>query len=86
MSERLEKKMGYKINTLVGHLCCENCYKHYVMALAKLDNVMDVNELHKTIMFVSKKKALPSIVQGLFDNKMKKLLEEILNVTDKEIT
>ena len=66
------------------------------MALAKLDNVMDVNDLHKTIMFVSKKKALPSIVQGLFDTKMKNLfdelymeckhLEEILNVTDKEIT
>jgi hypothetical protein len=84
MSERLEKKMGYKINTLVGHLCCESCYKHYVMALAKLDNIIDVNDLHKTIMFVSKKKALPAQVQGLFDKKMNKLLEEILNVTTKE--
>tara|TARA_R110000822_G_scaffold117893_2_gene250413 strand:+ start:809 stop:1042 length:234 start_codon:yes stop_codon:yes gene_type:complete len=77
MSERLEKKMGYKINTLVGHLCCENCYKHYVMALAKLDNAMDVNELHKTIMFVSKKKRLPAIVQNLFDNKFAKIGETL---------
>ena len=84
MSERLEKTMGYKINTLVGHLCCENCYKHYVMALSKLDNVIDVNDLHKTIMFVSKKKSLPAQVQALFDNKINKLLEEILNVTDKQ--
>ena len=47
-------------------------------------NVIDVNDLHKTIMFVSKKKALPAQVQGLFDKKMNKLLEEILNVTTKE--
>ena len=80
----LEKKIGFTYNKLASYLCCENCYKHYVMALAKLDNIMDVNELHKTIMFVSKKKALPAQVQALFDKKMNKLLEEILNVTTKE--
>tara|TARA_R110000744_G_scaffold264047_1_gene378329 strand:- start:1255 stop:1488 length:234 start_codon:yes stop_codon:yes gene_type:complete len=69
----LEKRMGYKINTLVGHLCCENCYKHYVMALAKLENILDVKHLHDAVMFVSQKKQLPIAVQNLFDLKFKKL-------------
>ena len=70
---RLEKTMGYEINTLVGHLCCENCYKHYVMALARLENILDVKHLHDAVMFVSQKKQLPARVQHLFDLKFKKL-------------
>jgi len=74
---RLEKTMGYTISTLIGHLCCENCYKHYVMALSRLDDVLDVKHLHDTIMYVSQKKRLPAIVQNLFDNKFEKMRETI---------
>ena len=79
----LEKKIGYDINKLVGHLCCENCYKHYVMALSKLTETIDVKHLHDTVIFVSQKKSLPTIVQNIFDRKLEKLEEEKKNVNKK---
>ena len=73
----LEKKIGFTYNKLASYLCCENCYKHYVMALAKLDNILDVKHLHDAIISVSSKKRLPAKVQHLFDLKFAKIGETL---------
>jgi prolyl-tRNA editing enzyme YbaK/EbsC (Cys-tRNA(Pro) deacylase) len=73
----LEKKMGFTYTKLASYLCCENCYKHYVMALAPLDNILDVKQLHDAIMSISQRKRLPVKVQHLFDLKFTKIGETL---------
>ena len=48
----LEKKMGASWNTLTGHLCCEPCHKHFVMALAPIEDPLQVTEIQNTLLFV----------------------------------
>ena len=74
---RLEKKMGFTYTKLASYLCCENCYKHYVMALAPLDTILDVKHLHDAIMHRTQRKRLPAKVQHLFDKKFEKIGETL---------
>ena len=62
----LEKKMGASWNTLTGHLCCEPCHKHFVMALAPIED---------PLLFKSQRKKLPKNVNDIFARKVKTLME-----------
>jgi hypothetical protein len=72
----LEKKMGITWEKLSGHLCCEPCYKHFVMALARIKDPLEVKTIQKTLLFKSNKKKLPMLVDQIFDRKFKMLLME----------
>tara|TARA_R110002126_G_scaffold2069_6_gene12089 strand:- start:1519 stop:1788 length:270 start_codon:yes stop_codon:yes gene_type:complete len=71
----IEKKMGTTWNKLVGHLCCEPCYKHFVMALARIEDPLEVKGIQEALLFKSKKKKLPLLVDQIFDRKFKILTE-----------
>lgn len=71
----LEKKMGASWNTLTGHLCCEPCHKHFVMALAPIEDPLQVTEIQNTLLFKSQRKKLPKNVNDIFARKVKTLME-----------
>jgi len=71
----LEKKMGASWNTLTGHLCCEPCHKHFVMALAPIEDPLQVTEIQNTLLFKSQRKKLPKNVNDIFARKVKILME-----------
>ena len=71
----LEKKMGASWNTLTGHLCCEPCHKHFVMALAPIEDPLQVTEIQNTLLFKSQRKKLPKNVDDIFARKVKTLME-----------
>jgi hypothetical protein len=71
----LEKKMGTTWEKLNGHLCCEPCHKHFVMALAPIEDPLQVVEIQKTLLFKSMKKKLPKNVDDIFARKVKTLME-----------
>jgi hypothetical protein len=71
----IEVKMGTTWNKLVGHLCCEPCYKHFVMALARIEDPDEVRLIQEQLLERSKKKKLPLLVNQIFDRKVKLLTE-----------
>lgn len=71
----IEKKMGTTWNKLTGHLCCEPCYKHFVMALAHIEDPLEVKGIQEALLFKSKKKKLPLLVNQIFDRKFNMLME-----------
>ncbi len=71
----LEKKMGTTWNKLTGHLCCEPCHKHFVMALAPIEDPLQVVEIQNTLLFKSQRKKLPKNVDDIFARKVKILME-----------
>ena len=71
----LEKKMGASWNTLTGHLCCEPCHKHFVMALAPIEDPLQVTEIQNTLLSKSQRKKLPKNVNDIFARKVKILME-----------
>ena len=79
----IEKKMGTTWKKLIGHLCCEPCYKHFVMALARIEDPNEVSLIQKQLLERSKKKKLPLLVNQIFDRKVK-LLTEIQDDNKKE--
>lgn len=72
----IEKQMGTTWNKLIGHLCCEPCYKHFVMALARIEDPLEVRAIQDALLFKSKKKKLPLLVNQIFDRKFKMLMEK----------
>ena len=54
----IEKQMGTTWKKLVGHLCCEPCYKHFVMALARIEDPDQIRDIQSTLLSKSKKKKL----------------------------
>tara|TARA_R100001198_G_C5241009_1_gene218389 strand:+ start:1286 stop:1549 length:264 start_codon:yes stop_codon:yes gene_type:complete len=79
----IEKKMGTTWKKLIGHLCCEPCYKHFVMALARIEDPNEVSLIQEQLLERSKKKKLPLLVNQIFDRKVK-LLTEIQDDNKKE--
>lgn len=79
----IEKKMGTTWKKLIGHLCCEPCYKHFVMALARIEDPDEVSLIQEQLLERSKKKKLPLLVNQIFDRKVK-LLTEIQDDNKKE--
>lgn len=71
----IEAKMGTTWKKLIGHLCCEPCYKHFVMALARIEDPDEVRDIQSTLLSKSKKKKLPLLVDQIFDRKVKRLME-----------
>ena len=71
----IEKKMGTTWKKLIGHLCCEPCYKHFVMALARIEDPNEVSLIQEQLLERSKKKKLPLLVNQIFDRKVKRLME-----------
>ena len=71
----LEKKMGATWEKLTGHLCCEPCHKHFVMALAPIEDPSQVVEIQNTLLFKSQRKKLPKNVDDIFARKVKILME-----------
>jgi hypothetical protein len=71
----IEKKMGTTWKKLIGHLCCEPCYKHFVMALARIEDPNEVSLIQEQLLERSKKKKLPLLVNQIFDRKVKLLTE-----------
>lgn len=71
----IEAKMGTTWEKLVGHLCCEPCYKHFVMALSRIEDPDEVRVIQSTLLSKSKKKKLPLLVDQIFDRKVKRLME-----------
>lgn len=71
----IETKMGTTWKKLVGHLCCEPCYKHFVMALSRIEDPDEVRDIQSTLLSKSKKKKLPLLVDQIFDRKVKRLME-----------
>jgi len=80
----IEKKMGTTWKTLVGHLCCEPCYKHFVMALARIEDPIEVKTIEQQLLAKSKKKKLPLLVEQIFDRKVKLLMMETNDDSKKE--
>ena len=79
----IETKMGTTWKKLIGHLCCEPCYKHFVMALARIEDPNEVSLIQEQLLERSKKKKLPLLVDQIFDRKVK-LLTEIQDDNKKE--
>jgi len=71
----IETKMGTTWKKLVGHLCCEPCYKHFVMALSRIEDPDEVRLIQEQLLERSKKKKLPLLVNQIFDRKVKLLTE-----------
>ncbi len=71
----IEAKMGTTWKKLVGYLCCEPCYKHFVMALARIEDPDEVRLIQEQLLERSKKKKLPLLVNQIFDRKVKMLME-----------
>jgi len=71
----IETKMGTTWKKLIGHLCCEPCYKHFVMALARIEDPNEVSLIQEQLLERSKKKKLPLLVNQIFDRKVKLLTE-----------